>query len=145
MTGSVGSSARVMWAQALALGLSTALAPALTVLCLVLLLPGIAAWCLDSVHGRPMGRAVLAFGIAGALTPIWSQIRHDPTMQGMLANGVDAHALGIAWGMAGAGWLIGQAAQFAVMLHQRSEASTRIRQLQTYRSALETDWDLGPH
>ena len=144
MTGRAAIRAPLMWAQALALGFCLALAPALTVLCLALLLPGIAAWYLDSAHGRPMGRTVLAFGAAGAFAPVWRQVQHDPTMHGLLAEAVDVRAFGFAWGLAGIGWLIGRAAQLAIAIHHRTEANSRIRHLKARRHALETEWDFGP-
>lgn len=133
------------WAQVLALGFALAVAPAVTALCLALLLPGIAAWFLDEAHGRPMGRAVLTFGTAGAFAPVWHHIQQDQTMQGVLNTAVSSRAVAIAWGLAGVGWLIGKAAQFAVELYLRSQAHDRVRQLNTLRQALEAEWDFGRH
>lgn len=134
-----------LWFQALALGFAIALAPAITALCVVLLLPGIAAWYMDSVHGRPMGRAVLAFGIAGAFAPVWHHVLLDQTVQGVLHTAINSWAIAIAWGLAGAGWLIGRISQLAVELRLRTQAQDRVRHLKVRRQALETDWDLSRH
>lgn len=132
-----------LWAQALILGFAVAFAPALTALCTVLLLPGIAAWFLDTAHGRPMGRAVLTFGVAGALAPIWHCVQQGHTLQDLTATIVNSPAIITAWGMAGIGWMIGRLAQFAVELYLRSEANGRLRQLTVQRQALEAEWDLN--
>lgn len=134
-----------LWTQALAVGFAIASAPALTALCVVLLLPGLVAWCVDTAHGRPMGRAILSFGIAGAFAPIWHHIQHGQTVPGAVDTIIHSPAIGIAWGLAGAGWLIGRVAQLAIELHIRSRVAEQVRQLRARRQALEMEWDLSRH
>lgn len=134
-----------LWMQALALGFAVASAPALAAFCVILLLPGLVAWCTDTAHGRPLGRAILGFGMAGAFAPIWRHIQQGQSVQGAADILMNSQAIPAAWGLAGTGWLIGRAAQFAVELHLRSRAADRIRWLRAQREALETEWDLSTH
>lgn len=127
-----------------ALGFTLAIAPALVLLSVVLLLPGIAAWWRDADPGKPTGRAALGFGVAGAYSSLQLHIRQGQSFELAASLLMNGQVVGAAWGAAVVGWLVGWLAELAFRRHLRCRAVAEAHNLMSRRRELEQEWDLPP-
>lgn len=128
--------------MAAALGFAFTYAPGTTLFSILLLLPGLVAWWLDNDRGRPTGRAILGFGIAGAYGPLHVQLWQGGSLD-LATSLLSLSAIAGAWGAAGAGWLVGWAAGLAFRRKQRRLCAFELSRLAADRRELEVEWELS--
>jgi hypothetical protein len=130
------------WLQGLVCGAVVTLATPTALLGGVLLLPAIIVYFLEDDDGRPTVRAVLLFGLAGALRPmiaLWSG-GHTVAISMSLLSDIAVPAL--AWSAQGAGWLLAQLIPLLVRVTLEAHNRVEIAKLRAERGKLAKQWGL---
>jgi hypothetical protein len=133
----------VVWISGLACGVLVAVAPGVATVAGGLLAPGLVAVKLDREPGRPVARTVLTCGLAACVQPVITLWNAGQSFEAATAIITDPKVLCIAWGAAGAGWLLAQTAPLAVRAALEAGAITRAAQLRAARSKLAEAWGLS--
>jgi hypothetical protein len=126
--------------QGVVLGALAILATPTAALAVVLLLPTAMAMASDRLPGRPVGRAVLLFGLAGACFPMSLLWRSGHGFDGALALATDLRSLAICWSAQAGGWLVAQLLPIAIGLYLEAEARTEMALLDRRRAATSAEW-----
>ena len=134
----------VVWVQGLLCGGALALATSASLLVGVLLAPGLAALAIDRTPGKPVARAILLYGAAGAATPFAAFWRRGQDFAAGIDLLTDPTALALAWTAAAFGWLLAEAAPLAVRLVLEARSLARTASLREARREWEEEWDLPP-
>ena len=131
-----------LWLQGLVCGAALALAPAIAMVVLVLLAPGLVVYALEETPGKPVGRMMLLLGAAasfGQLRILWDA---GNTMDAAMAIVGDPVHVGQSWVVAGAGWMFGELIQIVGREVLEVLARHRAAALRQERTQLEAEW--GP-
>ncbi len=133
-----------MWGWLLAFAFAALLltAPGAGMMVATLMLPGALALKLDQEPGKPVARAMLTCGFAGAVRPIIAVSHHDASAD--IASGLlaDPSVIRDAWAAAAAGWLLTQLVPLGVRLWLDSVALTRAASLRVARERIRSAWFL---
>ncbi len=126
--------------QGVILGALAILATPSAVLAVVLLLPTAMAMAADRLPGRPVGRTVLLFGLAGACMPLSLLWRSGHGFDAALALATDLRTVSIGWAAQAAGWLVAQLLPIVIGLYLEAEARAEIALLDRRRAATAAEW-----
>lgn len=126
----------------LACGAAVALATSSVLLAAALLLPGLLAWLAERAPERPMARAMLLFGCAGALPSLAALWSGPGDLWTAVDAALDPHALARAWAAQAAGWLAAELLPVAGRLIADTTAARRVRLLRAERARLADEWSL---
>ncbi len=129
-----------LWLQGLACGAVMALMPAVAILGLVLLAPGLLVYALEEAPGKPMGRTMLLLGAAasfGQIRVLWDAGNTLDTALTILSDPIHP---GTAWIAAGAGWMVSELIQMGGGEVLEVLARHRATALRQERARLEEEW-----
>lgn len=126
--------------QGVAIGVLAIMATPSAVLCLALLMPTLLTMVADGLPGRPVGRAVLLFGLAGACGPAVALWRSNRGLDGAIALATDPHTLALSWALQAAGWLVAQSLPLAIGYYQEAMARLEIGELERRREKTAAQW-----
>jgi len=129
-----------LWLQGLVCGAALTLAPAIAVLALVLLAPGLFVYAIEETAGKPVGRAMLLLGAAASFGPLRTLWDSGNTLDGAINLISDPVHLGMAWVVAGSGWLFGELIQIVGREVLEVMARHRAAALRQERTRLEAEW-----
>ena len=96
----------MLWLQGMACGAVLTFATPAAMLAAGLLAPALLALAADRRPGRPILRAVLLYGCAVALAPLWHLCLSGDTMDTALVMVSDMTTLATAWLAAAVGWAL---------------------------------------
>ena len=131
------------WLQGLACGALLTLAPPTAVLAAVLLAPGLLAFALDPVAGKPTARPVLLLGLAASTGPLGQLWRLGHTVDIAMGLLSDPVLLATAWAAQAAGWLVVELVPLLICLALNAAAGTQSARLNAQRRVYEKDWDIS--
>ncbi len=131
-----------VYLQGLACGAVAALATPTALLGSALLLPALLAWFAEGATGRPLARAMLLFGAAGALPSLAALWGGAGDLRAALDAALDLHNLALAWAAQAAGWLLAEGLPVAGRLAVSAGVARRSRQLRAERARLSEEWSL---
>lgn len=137
-----GSHRSVVWLSGLACGVLATILPGIATVAAGLLAPGVVALRLDREPGRPVARTVLTCGLAGCVHPVITLWNTGQSFQTAIAIITDPTTIGIAWGAAGAGWLLTQIIPLVVRVALEAVALGRSTRLRATRSQIAEAWGL---
>jgi hypothetical protein len=129
-----------LWLQGLVCGAALTLAPAIAMLTLVLLAPGLFVYAVEETSGKPVGRTMLLLGAAASFGPLRTLWDAGNSLDGAVALVSDPVHLGFAWVVAGAGWLFGEMIQIVGREVLEVMARHRAATLRQERARLEAEW-----
>lgn len=130
----------LVWLQGLLCGALATVATPTAVLLGVLLGPALLAMLLDREPGRPTGRSVALFAMAGSVAPLktlWMAGHSMTVATGLLS---DTQIIATAWSAAAAGWLLAQLTPIAVRTALEALSLARAVRLRGERSKLVEAW-----
>jgi hypothetical protein len=137
---STGMQRHLPMIQGIAIGLLVITATPSAILCAALLMPTILAMMADRLHGRPVGRTVLLFGLAGACGPEMTLWRSGRGMEGAIALATDVHTLALSWSFQAGGWLLAQILSLGICFYVETMARIEITALEKRRAATAAQW-----
>jgi hypothetical protein len=129
-----------LWPFGLALAGAAAVAPPSAVLAGVLLAPALLALLADRAPGRPVGRCVLLFALAGAIPALFALWRAGHGMAMAVALLGETTPVLRAWGAAGLGWLVAELAPPLARVAMEALAARAAQRLRAARSEAEREW-----
>ncbi|WP_048862072.1 hypothetical protein, partial [Acidisphaera rubrifaciens] len=94
--------------------------------------------------GRPLTRVLALFGAAGGIGPLvrlWSG-GHTIALAMTLAG--DPAVIGLAYALAGLGWLLSEVGPLALRVVMDAQAAARAARLRAARRRLAEAWSLAP-
>ena len=134
----------LIWLQGLLCGALATLATPTALLIGVLFLPAIIATALDRQRGKPIARSIALFGLCGIVGPVLALWAAGHTLDAALMLATDPTDLMVAWGAAGAGWLLAELAPVAVRAVLESVVLARTARLRAERAQQEAEWGFSP-
>lgn len=132
------------WMVGMACGMLIVLAAPTALLLAVMLLPGIFAWMVDRLPGRPVGMIVLVCGLTltiGPLATLWSGGGEWIVCRDILSRITTPAG---AWMAQGGGWLAAELAPVMARLFIELKVAAQASMLRSARAKLEAAWGLPP-
>lgn len=129
------------WLQGVACGVLLIVAAPTALLGAALLLPTLLAMLAENQPGRPVARAVLLFGLAGACAPFNLLWHGSHRLADAMLIAADIRVLAVAWSAQAAGWLLSQALPLLMAAFIEAKTRITIARLQKRREQLWEEWD----
>ena len=136
-TGRGGSS---LWLQGLVCGVVLTFATPAALLACVLLAPALLASIADRSPGRPVVRAVLLYGTAVALKPLWHLCLTGDSMDTALAIMSDPMTIGACWLGAALGWALCEVLPFVLETAGKFAEAARVLVWETELKRCREEW-----
>jgi len=120
------------------------LATPTAVLAGVLLLPSLVVTAFDRVEGKPLLRAVLLCGLAGAASPMLTLWTGGHSLEGALNALADTAVPATAWAAQAGGWLLAELMPLVIRFVLEQQSAARAARLRASRARLEAEWGIPP-
>lgn len=132
---------RTAWLQGAVFAAVVTLATPTAVFAAILLLPSLMAAIADPTPGRPVGRAVLLYGLAAAAPEAAALWRHGNDIGTALRLALDVPTLAWCWAAQAGGWLLTQALPLVIHAALDARAARQAAALEKLKAAHEAEWE----
>jgi hypothetical protein len=130
----------LLWLQGAACGIVLTFAAPAALLAGTLLAPAVMAWVAEREAGRPVARAVLLFGSAVAIGPVWHLVLSGDSMAAALEITSDPAILAFAWTAAAFAWALCEVLPVVVARLGQLAESARAAAWREELKALQEEW-----
>lgn len=132
-----------LWLQGLVCGAVATLATPTAVLGLALFAPALVAAMTERREGRPLTRVLALFGAAGGAGPLVHLWSGGHTLALALTLAGDPAVIGLAYALAGLGWLLSEVGPLVLRAAMEAQAAARAVRLRAARRRLSDAWSLA--
>lgn len=132
-----------LWFGGMACGLVMSFAPAIAVLCLVLLAPAGIAALGERGAGRPVARAMALCGGWFVLAPVWHLVHEGVALANAFTLLADPVTVGAAWFAGVFGWALCELVPVGLQALSDMAVKARVAQLERAATRLRDSWDLS--
>lgn len=130
----------LIWLQGAACGVVLTFAAPAALLGGTLLAPALMAWLVERERGQPVARAVLLFGGAVAVGPVWHLCLSGDSMAAALDMMSDPTIVAFAWTAAAFAWALCEVLPVLIERAGQFAEAARVAAWRAELKALETEW-----
>ena len=132
-----------LWLQGLVCGAVATLATPTAVLGVVLFAPAVIAVLTERRDGRPLTRVLALFGAAGGAGPLVHLWAGGHTLALALTLAGDPAVTGLAYALAGFGWLLSEVGPLLLRAAMEAQSAARAARLRADRRRVSEAWSLA--